>query len=382
MKKFILKIAIFAIPIIAYYIFPVSVIFLSKEYYTAAQVVETQNANKQNLYGNVYNTGSYIPYKEDLIQTNNPNIVAIGSSRAMEIRKEFFNASTTFINAGLAGRSLEAVEYFLNTMPNTLINGKNRILLFVVDREMFTRDPSAQDARTDDYASILGLHLYLPLNVARGMYLDYFARHKYNFTDLLHNIQNNNAIGINAIAFNEGFRSDGSFKYNRESKDPALLANNTAAIHLVTQDLLDANPSSLLVSDDQKIAINLKTLQQLLALARSRDITVIGFIPPYPTEINQATFNPISPYAKRETNLTNKIIAEFEQASSSFYDLSDISKYGGTDSEFVDTVHGDDLMYAKVSLYLAEHNQLLANYFDKKALQKMIASTTGNFLPF
>ena len=200
--------------------------------------------------------------------------------------------------------------------------------------------------------------------------------------NIFHNIENNNAIGINAIAFDEGFRSDGSYKYNRESKDPNLLKDNTAAIQVVTQDTLNANPSALLASDDQNIATNLQTLQQLLALAKSRSITVVGFIPGYPVEINQATFDPRSPYAQRETDLTKQITAEFKQAGFGFYDLSDITKYGGTDSEFVDTVHGDDLMYAKLSLYLSEHDPVLKNYLDKNALQKMIASTTGNFLPF
>ncbi len=383
MFKFTLKVILFLSPIALYYAFPIAVLFFSKEYYPAYEVVAIQNTHKETLFGNVYNTGSLIPYKTILLDTNNPQIFALGTSRVLQLRKEFFTPQTQFLNAGLGVPwSLNDIEYILQSASSSQNSSTKRVLILDLDRELFTLDSEQADQTTENYISIFGFHFYAPFNVARGMYLDYFIRHKYSFIKLVSNEANTDKLGMQAIANGNGFRSDGSYRYNKESQDPNLVATNEAEIKVVAQNILRDTPASLPSTDEPNIAANLIILKQILETAKSKNITVVGYIPPYPVEINQATFASTSAYKTRETDLTNQISADFKQDGFAFYDMSDIAQYGGTDAEFSDTVHGTDLLYAKMSLYLANHDPVLKNYFDKTALQNMIASTTGNFLQF
>jgi hypothetical protein len=65
-----------------------------------------------------------------------------------------------------------------------------------------------------------------------------------------------------------------------------------------------------------------------------------------------------------------------------FFNLSDITLYGGKDSEFLDLIHGGDLVYAKAVLYMASRNAPFRKYVDVYNLQKIIKETQGDFIGF
>jgi hypothetical protein len=66
------------------------------------------------------------------------------------------------------------------------------------------------------------------------------------------------------------------------------------------------------------------------------------------------------------------------------YDLSDINLYGASNFEFFDALHGTDLLFARVGLYLAVNKKdpTLAPLLDTKALREMIKKSKGGFLSF
>lgn len=377
MKKFIIKTAIFLIPIVLLYIFPLVVIFLSKEYYTVQDVVDIQNKNKNVLYRNTYNTGSFIPYKKLLFETNDPDIFMLGSSRALQTKKEFFNSNAgKYINAGLAGKTMSDIKYFIK---DVVTHTKPRTLLLVIDREMLLMNPEDSNAHFDDYSSLFGFHFHLPLANARGIYIDYFLRHKYSFTDLFHSFSNNDTLGMTAFADKNGFRSDGSYRNYIESKDGGLATRVIDEANLLANNML-LEKDTFSSTDDRNIEANMKAIQEILLLCKEKNITVIGFIPPYMTPINKAMLDPHSLKSEKYIFIANNLKSIFKINDSSFYDLSDISLYDGRDSEFLDTIHGTDLIYAKLGLYLAQQNKILGKYFNIQALKDMIKNSQGNFL--
>lgn len=381
MKRFLFRLFLFSLPIALFYAFPLAVIFFSKEYYTIDKVVTIQNANPHSIYGNTYNVGSFIPYKTALFQAHDPKIFALGSSRTLQIRKEFFSTSSDFINAGLAGRSIADMKYFIENIA-TSASSTPRTLILVIDREMFLLDPGQSDARIDDPISLFGLRFHLPLEVSRGIYLDYFLRHKYSFTDLIHSSNKNDTLGIRALADGNGFRSDGSYRNHLESEDKNLVAKNQTEANAVAREILNGKYRSTLV-DQKKIEDNLTLLRDVLSICKNKNITVVGFTPPYMTAINEATFDMRSPVRQEYIDMTNAVSAAFASAGFGFYNLSDIHKYNGSDSEFIDTVHGTDVMYAKLSLYLAEHDATMKKALSTRNLTQILEDARGdNFLQF
>jgi len=358
-----------------FYVFPLCVIYLGKEYFTVQDVVSIQNNNKETLYGTAYNNDTYISYKKLLFETNDPVVFVLGASRSIQIKKEFFNSTTTFINAGIPAETINDTKYFIENISPT----KKRILLLDIDREMLLMDSSAGNPHFDSYFSLFGFNFHLPLQHARAIYMDYFLRHKYSFINLIHSANNPDTLGIAAFADGNGFRPDGSAnskgKMTFDSQTIISEANIKAKEILETKN----NFSSL---DDKNITANLKTLQETLSICKSKNITVIGFIPPYMSAINKATLDINSLNGKRNINMTNSISSIFKKEGFNFYDLSDISKYGGLDNEFFDTAHGTDLVYAKLSLYLAKYDKTMKKYFNTSALNNMIKNSQNNSLVF
>jgi len=375
MKKFIIKIILYSIPILLFYVFPICVIYLGKEYYTVKDVVTIQNNNKDTLYGTAYNNDTYISYKKLLFETNNPDVFVLGASRSIQIKKEFFSSSTRFINAGIPAETINDTKYFIENISPT----KKRVLLLDIDREMLLMDYSAKNPHFDSYFSLFGFNFHLPLQHARAIYMDYFLRHKYSFINLIRSANKINTLGIAAFADENGFRSDGSAnskgKITFNSSAIILEANAKAKEILETKD----NFSSL---DSINITANLKTLQKILSLCKSKNIIVVGFIPPYMSAINNATLDKNSLNGERNIKMTDDISSIFKKEGFNFYDLSDISKYGGLDNEFFDTAHGTDLIYAKLSLYLAKYDKTMNKYFNTGILKDMIKKSKNNSFIF
>ena len=111
-----------------------------------------------------------------------------------------------------------------------------------------------------------------------------------------------------------------------------------------------------------------------------KNITVVAFIPPDPVEVAQEVHKNVSPYAQSQNKLVKNIAEIFSENKSTFLDLSDISLYGGKDEEFIDLIHGGDLVYAKMLLYLTERDGTLRKYVDVSALERMVRTTQGDFI--
>jgi hypothetical protein len=376
MKRAILNTFIFILPVVLFFSFPVLVIFLSREYLSPKDVVLFQNIHKDALYRNRYNTGSFIPYKKALFEMRDPDIFMLGSSRALQARKDFFNLPESYMNAGLAGKTFDDMRFFIESIPSS---GKHRTLLLVIDREMFLTNPSLSNGHEDDSLSLFGFHFNLPLKNARGIYLDYFVRKKYSFKDLVASYYDGKTLGIVSFMDGNGFRSDGSYRNYIESKDPTLSKNVITESNGIAKNILEIR-DNFPAPGPEYISGNLKILQEVLELSKSKNITVIGFIPPYMTSINHATLDPHSLNGGMYRDMTNQIAETFKNEHVNFYDLSDISLYGGSDSEFLDTVHGTDVLYAKLSLYLAEHDVLAGKLFNSAMLKRLIKNSKNGFL--
>ena len=82
----------------------------SGELFRAEEIVSKQSVTKQ-LYGSALSDYPY-GYKLAIFEAKRPDVVVIGSSRALQMRENFFN--TSFVNLGRTANYPEELEKLIN----------------------------------------------------------------------------------------------------------------------------------------------------------------------------------------------------------------------------------------------------------------------------
>lgn len=369
MKVFVKKLLVFVLPLSVLFIFPSVVLIYGREYFSYKDVLQHQTKFPESLFGFAYNGASFYPYKVALTDKVNPEVVALGTSKVMQIRKEFFKDETLFVNAGGAGKTLSDIESFVRGLPE---DGATKVIILGLEEDYFTAPHAPKEKRTE---YILPLRFMITtILMSRRMYLDYI-NHKYSLHEVVERSQNSHNIGLSALLHNDGFRSDGSYQYSEAQKNPERISYLNAQVEEKREDMIRRQNS--FKGATRYLDDNLETLRNILTTARDKNILVIGFIPPMPSALHS-----VYRHNQPSTSLTTRVAHIFDEAQMSFFDVSDIALFGGKGTEFVDTVHGTDVMYAKMLLYIMERSPLLARYIHKDALRKMIEEAQGDFLNF
>lgn len=366
MKFFLIKSIIFIIAITPILFFPAAVLMYGKEYLSTKEVVQIQKKDPRVLYGFAYTAESFYSYKKLLVQENNPEIISLGTSRVMQFRKEFFTATTTFINAGGAGKSFETIESFIDTLPQT---SHVKVIFLGLDDEVVILPYKSKEIVKEKITPVRFTQIVI--SMGRRIYLDYFS-HKFSINELIQRGNSTPHIGISAIIHGGGFRSDGSYCYGVPMPDVDRLKNVNGQVKLDVKKLREDH-----VEHTKIISQNSKILLRILEKAKKRNIIIIGFLPPLHPKL----------YEIRKNNSDHILILKnlkkvFDDVEMPFFDLSDINLYDSVDTEFVDSIHGTDLMYMKIIRYMASHITTLNPYVNLNFLNKSIKSSKGDFLNF
>lgn len=378
MKIFIKKTLLYSILLLSIYLFPLSIYILSRDYVSLDKVVNLQYSKPNVLFSFSYFGESYVAYKTLLLQKVKPDVIAFGSSRTFQIRKEFFNKPETFVNASVPRPSIGNLINLKNLIDELPNDGKKRELVLLLDKRYFTeRYDTSSDIKNRFVVNRFSHLIGKPL---RLVYLDYFSG-KYSLTDFVSQSQNSDNIGLWSLVRDSGVRADGSVKEGYEetvsNRKDVLKGDISARV----EEIKNYNPT-LLLQEEKNIPKNLEDLKSILDLCKQRNIDVVAFIPPDPVEVAKEIKSNTSPYAQSQTKLASSISDIFSEYNFSFFDLSDITQYGGSDDEFIDLIHGGDLLYAKAILYMAQNNSNLKSYVNVSGLQEIIKNTKGDFLNF
>lgn len=373
MIVFLKKIIIFLLPVCLFFVLPVIVIFYGREFYSIDEVIASQKGSPKTIFGFSYVSTLFYPYKKSLLELSKGSITALGTSRVMEIRKEFFIKPDSFVNAGGSVRSLNDAISFIEELPK---ESSLRVVFIGLDQEMMYEDLN-KSIKTEE--------IWLPRRfintlvfMSRRMYLDYFA-HKYYLSEIVKASMTNSNIGISALINGDGFRYDGSYQYLEAENNKNLV--NEANVKIEERaDLIRKENNKNYDLENKKLAENLKKLSIFLNLCKAKGITVVGFAPPYPAPIYNAMIERGGIYKDMLTVNIKKEKDVFEASNNIFFDLSSSSIFGGESTEFVDEIHGTDKMYARMMLFMSENNVLLRDYIDTKSLKGLIKNSKNNFL--
>lgn len=376
MRKFLTKIIIFSIPVILVLIPPMLVLKLSGENYTEIDhLIENKT---RYLIGYAYNEPNYkyLKWKEINVRPKQ-DIIALGSSRILQLREGMFTSS--FYNAGYTITGVSDFIPFLKGIPKTKYP---KVLLINLDQWMFndnwressenSPDPSKWENSFTKIAS---------LNTQLSVWSDLISR-KYGYASLYENKNSNSLVkvGLNAIVNEKGFRNDGSIYYGKQISK--LITKDKTA-----NDFNYKETFSKIKKGKRNFAFGNKInkdaiieLDKFLQYCKTNNIYVVSIIPPFADKVNE--------YLKTSGKYTymdkiyNSCLPVFNKYGFELWDMTFLKKYGSGDIETLDGFHGGEVSYLKMLIFIVENNSTLKDHVNLLKLKEELKNRTSDYIVY
>lgn len=313
------------------------------------------------LYGSAVEDSSLI--KLDIVKQLQPNIIAIGSSRVMQFRKNYFYNQDFYTLGGLAA-SLDEARYVYHQIkavytPKVVILGVDLWWLNPKFQQSNRYDTlSNNDNYNRRYAKLLTEMKNNPKILQQLLNLSAINKQD--------SLGNRETVGLTAAVYSDGYRlSDGSYQYGRFITHPEPLKERFQDTH---NRIDDGNRRF-----DQTNEIDINQMDNFLNLIREmRDngTHVIVFLPPFPNEIYTRMYDS-DKYHDFLLAFEKNIQSICNNENVSFFDCSNLIWLGASDEETIDGFHGSELAYGRIINKMAE-DKTLAPYINLSLLQEEI----------
>jgi len=357
MRRFLVRLFLFCLPLIALFGFPALVLLASGELLPLDVYVYAAQHLPQSRFGLAY-SNPIEAYKLRLLLVRQPRVVALGTSRVMQFRQQLFQPPESFYNAGGIIARVEHLNPVLARIPraqqpDVLIVGLDQYFFNPrwTDMAQINWDAQLDGTRNPDAFKIFTANW-------RQVYADAFAG-KFSLLDVLPNATTWSYFGLNARVRNRAFRFDGSHAPGNGS-DPLL--DRSAEDYEYRDTLRRIEAGSDRFKYAQALSADaLQALDRFLSAARARGIHVVGFLPPYAHTIYAKMMAMGDDYAYMK-KLPLTLQPMFEQYGFTFYDFSDIASVGASDAETLDGFHGTETAYLRLFLQMIDRDPILKRY--------------------
>lgn len=361
-KKFVLLyfmiLFIFGLPLIGIFYY-LSKIF---EHNSFESIVQRQ-LKYNSIYGTALNENVFA-YKLELINQTKPKIIALGSSRVLQFREEFFTHS--FINAGNAMNTLKEGKLFLEEV---LQFHKPEIIILGLDIWWF--HSSYPNYKRGEYLNIKGTNI----NGAkvRDIFKLIYDKHFFQPQYLLDNhfianpYSNLDSLGLNAIYNGRGFFKDGSYLYGEIFKDEKTKdAKFADTFFRIAQGINKFDYASHIDKERSQ------DLLDMLHFLENHHVQVVIFIPPMSPSVYQTMQNKQEKYA-----YIDELFATLQEYRIPFFNYHNPAVLHNDDCEFLDGFHGGDIFYARILADMAHNNEILKSYVNMPYILSLLATHQG-----
>jgi len=364
LKVYFLFIAIIAFPLFLNFLF----ITNAHEHTPYNKIVKIQRG-KNAIYGTALNQITFA-YKIELVRSVKPTLIALGSSRVLELREEFFEVP--FVNCGGAMNNLEEGRLFLTELfryhrPEIIILG----LDFWWFSDQFTH------RKTFDYHRNTGTDLTFGKLIKPYEFLISSKIELRDYISILlfkndrNHITNFNNLGLIAIKRSDGFRKDGSYLYANAITGFAPKGQRITGFN----DRLDSKRRFEFGADisQNRIAI----LNEILKLCMNYNVKPILIIPPVTTFVYQRILSRPEKYG---------YVFKFQEYVKSLpfenYDYHDIRKAASCNCECIDGFHIGDVAYQKILLDILKqnHDSVIAAFVNNNLLERTVRQNEGKVM--
>jgi len=338
MKSFIYSlIRIILLVLIAFFI-PFFIFIYSGEYKSANSALLEQENNKKVLAGYAY-TYTNEEYKAEITSKVKSKILVLGSSRVMQFSSDWFNPEYSYYNAGGAIQQVKDIMIFMKK-----INYRPSIIILGIDQWWFNKryidyeNKSGYNFKKYDSVNIFTIFI----NSIDRIYKD-VIKQKIPFY-----FYKNIGIGITAKIKNNGFKYDGSYYYGSIYSSPSTsvgykFGNTFQRIKKHT----DRFQKGTTVDKN-----SFKELCTFFNFCKKNNITVISFLPPFPSVIYDKLQTNNYEYISNLKDMLPETLSKYKNVS--YFDFSNGDYINSPPSEFIDGIHGGGATYLKILIKIKE----------------------------
>ena len=278
-----------------------------------------------------------------------PQVLALGSSRIMQVKRSVVNPDYSFYNAGGAIQNARELSLFMSKLHDS-----PKLILVNLDQWWFNRayineqqpfSPLVYDEPSFEFSK-LGQFVC-------DFYTD-FAKGKINLMKAF----SSDHIGLNAICHENGFAADGSRYQGDMIVSPEL-----------QEDYNFKDVLSRINDGDQRFqygdnvdSTQIAVIDDFLTQCVARKIKVVAFLPPF------------APFVYKRMQETGKygymsklyamLLPVFEkQEGCSLYDFTDVTDMGAHNYDFDDGFHGSEIIYNGIIRQIVRQDSTLAPFF-------------------
>lgn len=358
MKRFLIKSLLFCLPLAAIAI--PSFVYLNghNELESFDSMVE-RNQEQGSLIGLAYSDPAYL-LKQRIIEKRSPRVIALGTSRVLQIRDFFFNEPESYYNCGRCVRRMKDYNAFLESYPAEL----PELIVLGVDQDLFNSNfddltkPQRNYVQRDSAKE--GKFMKNSKALIKSFKKGEIDRGEVKIED---------GIGVNARLHYTGFRADGSYRYGSHIGELLIYDDYqfTSQIGRITKNKRrfsaskEVNPSAL------------QEFSNFLKNCKKKGIHVVVFLPPYAEKV-------LLKVAERSESYPNmfQLYAELkpicQKLDFPLFDLTDMKTFGSNDFEAIDGLHGSEICYLRVIQLMAQHDKKLAKRVDVAHLKSLLQS--------
>ena len=346
MKKFIINTICFSIPILMVIGSCIYILYDSGEIYSEGSIIKP--LKEQQLIGLAY-TEINEHYKFEMCnKVYHSDVLALGSSRIMQVKRNIISKKFTFYNAGGAVNNIYQFKHFIDNL-----NYKPKMILINIDQWFFNPNfvNQKQTFNTDCYKKP-DLDLYGKCtNLIKDIYL-----RKIHFEKIFN--RNNSDIGLNAIMNRNGFTYDGSYNYGGVTKSPI---NATDYNFRDTYKRIEEGNKRFQYCDkaDQTVT---DAIDSFLSECEKNRISVLAILPPFAPIINKKLDQTHKyTYMDQIYDMLTPIFYKHNRCY--LYDYTNMSSLGVNNYDFIDGFHGSELIYNIIIKCIISKNKDISRYF-------------------
>lgn len=364
MKPFLIGFLIPIMLLFAYMGFCRTILSQSGEYWPLEQIYAKLKKDG-GVYSSAVNSRIY-DLKQIMYRETKPDVVALGSSRVLQFRKEEF--TKPFVNLGNMHNQDEVRDMAEAVFPQH----KPKVLILGVDFWWFSPIyTNAEFSRTPKNAVFQVADMY---DVA-----DWVVSGRLGLKAILDILAHKSPnIGIQGVAKNEGLDVAGSYI------NYALVKGQSYHYDLKFRDTLKKieTGKKMFAYSKHPDKERLKKMDELLEHLHQMDIPVIVFITPLAPSVADA----MEKHAKDLAYVPEAIAhvkGTAEKFGFSFYNFHDPRGVGSSDCEMIDGFHGGPVLYARLLQEMVKKEKALASFVNQSYVDKMVATHAGkaSFLP-
>ncbi len=370
-RAFFLKLGLsFSGPFFALFALPVAIGLASGELEPITWLAERHaHASASTVYGAAYNNPDKA-YKFASIVAHRPKLLAVGTSRIMQVRSDFFvDGDRDFYNAG--GVVTRIFDYRILFRRLAALDTRRAIVsldqwAFNDAWEDFAPDGGVDREYDGDYSSLYTIqHLLL-------VYPDLYAG-KFKIRDVFFG----NGFGVNALSHGNGFRRDGSYFYAdllREASQPGYHFHDEDTLERIRAGTRRFEPGV----GPSKVA--LAELDALASRWNDEGFEVVAFLPPYAPMIVEK-MRAAGDRLAWVFQIGSAVREVLERHGVPVVDFTTCGDVGCVDDDFIDGFHGGSVLYAKMLLEMSHTAPWLEQAIARDSLERRIPKASTWELP-